>query len=159
MPKEHHFHTQIHFCGKLKAAHPPALLKFPGPWPDSASSLRSDDGLVTKLCPTLVTSWTVGCQAPLFIGFSRQEYWSGLLFPALGDLPDPGIEPRSPALQADSLLTELSEKPLRPEVRSEVWGQGLAQKEGSASSHFLEPRLLERKPELHGKKAGKWDKF
>ena len=46
-------------------------------------------------------------QAPLSVGFSRQEYWSGLPFPSPGDLPDPGIEPRSPALQADSLPTEL----------------------------------------------------
>ena len=63
--------------------------------------------LVTKLCPTLVTPWTVACQSPLSMGFSRQEYWSGLPCPSPGDLPDPGIEPRSPALEADSLLTEL----------------------------------------------------
>ena len=48
-----------------------------------------------------VTLWTVACQAPLSMEFSRQEYWSGLPFPSPGDLPDPGIEPRSPALQAD----------------------------------------------------------
>ena len=47
--------------------------------------------------------WTVACQAPLSMEFSRQEYWSGLPFPSPGDLPDPGIEPGSPALQADSL--------------------------------------------------------
>ena len=58
------------------------------------------DGLVTKLCPTLATPWTVACQVPRSIGFSRQEYWSGLPFPSPGDLPEPGIEPRSPALQA-----------------------------------------------------------
>ena len=45
------------------------------------------------------------------MGFSRPEYWSGLPFPAPGDLPDPGIEPGSPTLQADSLLTELPGKP------------------------------------------------
>ena len=45
------------------------------------------------------------------MGFSRQEYWGGLPFPSLGDLPDPGIEPRSRALQADSSLTELQGKP------------------------------------------------
>ena len=45
------------------------------------------------------------------MGFSRQEYWSGLPFPSLEDLPDPGVEPRSPALQADSLLFELQRKP------------------------------------------------
>ena len=50
-------------------------------------------------------------QAPLSMGFSRQEYWSGLPFPSPGDLPDPGTESRSPALQADSLLSEPPEKP------------------------------------------------
>ena len=51
------------------------------------------------------------CQAPLSVGFPRQEYWSGLLFPSPGDLPDPVIEPGSPALQADSLPSEPPEKP------------------------------------------------
>ena len=58
-------------------------------------------GLVAKLCRTLVR------QAPLSMGFSKQDYWSGSPFPSPGDLPDPGIEPQSPALQADDLLTEL----------------------------------------------------
>ena len=48
-----------------------------------------------------VTRWTVALQAPLSMGFSRQEYWSGLPFPSPGNLPDPRIEPGSPALQAD----------------------------------------------------------
>ena len=48
----------------------------------------------------------MACQAPLSMGFSRKEYWSGLPFHSPGDLPDPGIEPGSPALQADSLLSE-----------------------------------------------------
>ena len=64
-------------------------------------------GLVAKLCPTLETPWTVTRQAPLSMGFSRQEYWSGLLFPSPGNLPDPGIEPGSTALQVDFLPTEL----------------------------------------------------
>ena len=51
------------------------------------------------------TPWTVAYQAPLSMGFSKQEYWSGLPFPS-GDLPDPGIELRSPALQADALPSE-----------------------------------------------------
>ena len=59
--------------------------------------------LVAKLCPTLTTPWTVAHQAPLSMGFSRQEYWSGLPFPPPGDLPDPGIKLLSPALLADSL--------------------------------------------------------
>ena len=49
---------------------------------------------------------TVACQAPLSMAFFRQEYWSGLPFPSPGDLPDPGIEPGPPALQADSLPSE-----------------------------------------------------
>ena len=52
------------------------------------------------------TPWTVAYQAPPSMGFSRQEYWSGLPFPSLGDLPNPGIEPESPALQADALPSE-----------------------------------------------------
>ena len=52
------------------------------------------------------TSWTAAHQAPLSMGFSRQEYWSGLPFPSPGDLPDPGIKPESPVLQADSLPAE-----------------------------------------------------
>ena len=61
-----------------------------------------------------MTLWTVACQAPLSMRFSRQEYWSGLPCPPLGDLPDPGIEPMSPmspALQADALPTEPPGKP------------------------------------------------
>ena len=54
----------------------------------------------------LVTPWTVALQALLSMGFSRQEYWSGLPFHSLVDLPDSGIEPGSPTLQADSLLSE-----------------------------------------------------
>ena len=59
------------------------------------------------------TLWTVAHQAPQSTGFSRQEYWSGLPFPSPEDLPDPGIEPMSPALQADALTSEPPEKPLK----------------------------------------------
>ena len=58
-----------------------------------------------------VTLWTVAHQAPPSMGFSRQEYWSGLPFPSPEDLPDPGIEHRSPAWQADALPSELLGKP------------------------------------------------
>ena len=54
----------------------------------------------------LETPWTVAHQAPLSMEFSRQKHWSGLPFPSPGDFPDPGIEPWSPALQADSLPSE-----------------------------------------------------
>ena len=63
--------------------------------------------LVTQSCLTIATPWIVALQAPLSMGFSRQEYWSGLPCPSPGDLPDPGIKPWSPALQAESLPTEL----------------------------------------------------
>ena len=75
--------------------------------------LRGGGGLVAKSCPTLATPWAVACQTPLSMGFSRQEYWSGLPFLSPGDLPDPGIEPRSPALQADSLPIELRGQPVK----------------------------------------------
>ena len=57
--------------------------------------------------------WTVAYQAPLSMGFSKEEFWSGLPFPSPGDLPDPGIEPGSPALQADALPSKPPGKSLR----------------------------------------------
>ena len=62
--------------------------------------------------------WTVDYQASLFMGFSRQEYWSGLPFLSAGDLPDPGIESRSLALQADALP---SEPPGEPFIYNSVY--------------------------------------
>ena len=59
------------------------------------------------------TLWTVAYQAPPSMGFSRQDCWSGLPFPSPGHLPDPGIELGSPALQADTLLSEPPGKPTR----------------------------------------------
>ena len=59
-------------------------------------------GLVLSRVQLFAIPWTVACQAPLPMGFPRPEYWSGLPFPFPGDLPDPGIKPRSPALQADA---------------------------------------------------------
>ena len=59
----------------------------------------------------LATPWTVAYQVLPSMGFFRQEYWSGLPFPSPGDLPTPGIKPGSPALQADSLLSEPPGKP------------------------------------------------
>ena len=59
----------------------------------------------------LCDPWTVAHQAPPSMGFSRQEYWSGLPFPSPGNLPNPGIKPRSPTLQADTLNSAPPEKP------------------------------------------------
>ena len=64
-----------------------------------------------SLSRVFATLWTIARQAPLSMGFSRQEYWSGLPFPSPGDLPNPRIEPGSPALQADSLSSEPLGKP------------------------------------------------
>ena len=64
---------------------------------------------VAHSCPTLCNPQTAACQAPLSIGFSRQEDWSGVPLPSPGDLPDPGIEPGSPALQADASLSATRE--------------------------------------------------
>ena len=58
-----------------------------------------------------VTPWTVAYQAPASLGFSKQEYWSGLPFPSPGDLPDPGIEPVSPTLWTDALPSETPGNP------------------------------------------------
>ena len=66
------------------------------------------------------TPWTIVYHAPLFMEFSRQEYWSGLPFSSPGDLPNPGIEPRLPELQADSLL---SEPPVK-QINSVMGGKG-----------------------------------
>ena len=90
-------------------------------------TVLSGGGLVTKLCLTLVTPWTVASEVPLSMGFSRQKYWSGLPFPSPGNLLDPGIEPESPALQVDSLPTELWRKLLSYEgmPRPCAWGHTL----------------------------------
>jgi len=79
------------------------------PTPHSVTS-HGSGGLVAKSCLTLATPWTVACQAYLFMGFSRQEYWRGLPFASPGNLPNPEIKPGSPSLQADSLPTELRGK-------------------------------------------------
>jgi len=65
-----------------------------------------DGGLVAKSCLALATPWTIACQAPLSMGFSRLEYWSGLPFPSPEDLPDPGIKPG--LLHCKPILYQLS---------------------------------------------------
>ena len=66
---------------------------------------------VAQSCPTLCDLWTLAHKVPPSMGFSRQEYWSGLPFPSPGDLPNPGIKPRSPTLQADALTSAPPGKP------------------------------------------------
>ena len=87
----------------------------PSPPHWEVGSLPAESLVCVYMCVFSVVSdsaipWTIACQAPLSMEFSRQEYWSGLPFPTPGDLPDPGIKPRSLALQADSLPLEPSGK-------------------------------------------------
>ena len=65
----------------------------------------------SQSCLTLCDPWTVAYQAPLTMGFPRQEYWSWLPFPSLGDIPDPGIGPTSPELAGGFFTAELPGKP------------------------------------------------
>ena len=67
---------------------------------------RLSNCVCSVMFDSFVSPWTIAHQVPLSMEFSRQENWSGLPFPSPGDLPNTGIEPRSPALQADCLLTE-----------------------------------------------------
>ena len=85
-----------------------------------------------------VTPWTLAHQAPLYTGFSRQEHWSGLPCPPPGDLPNPGIKPRSLLLQVDSLPSELLEKPPNTGVGSLSFLQGifLTQESNQGFLHF-----------------------
>ena len=73
--------------------------------------LLKSESEVSQSCPTLCDPRTVAHQAPPSMGFSRQEYWSGLPFPSPGDLPDAGIEPGSPTLQAGALTSAPPGKP------------------------------------------------
>ena len=80
--------------------------------------------------------WTVAYQASPSMGFSKQEYWSGLPFPSPGDLPDPGIEPRSPALEADALT---SEPPGKERDNSMYMHHRLGQPTSSLEQHWEVP--------------------
>ena len=96
-------------------------------WPKNSTprcTLTSGGGgcWVAKLCSTLATPWTCSPAGSLSMGFSRQEYWSGLPFPSPGDLSHPGIEPRSPCIEAESLPTELRGNLIYPrEVKANVY--------------------------------------
>ena len=70
---------------------------------------------------SFVTPWALVHEAPLSTGFSRQEYWSGLPFPSPGDLPGPGIEPASPALQVDSLPSKPPGKPQERDIHVNIY--------------------------------------
>ena len=81
------------------------------PLPSPKENCESEKVKLLSRVLFFVIPWTIAYQASLSMGLSRQEYWSGLPFPSSGDLPDPGIKPRSPALQADALPSEPPGKP------------------------------------------------
>ena len=89
--------TSPGFQGRFFTTGPPGKPQYPGMYISSVNEKWKSLSHVWLF----VTSWTVACQAPLSMEFSRQEYWSGLPFPSPGDLPNPGIKTRSPALQVD----------------------------------------------------------
>ena len=115
--EEHRFWSQFNtlFCvtwGKLLNFLVSSSEKMDKMIESNAYGYYEDKTHVSVFKGLFVTPWTVAHQAPLSMGFSRQEYWSGLPFPSPGDLPDPGIEPRSPTLQADALTSDPPGKPL-----------------------------------------------
>ena len=83
-----------------------SLIQFSVDGQGNVSSLLFKVKMKSLSVRLFVTLWTVAYHASPSMGFSRQEYWSGLPFPSPGNLPDPGIEPRSPALEADTLTSE-----------------------------------------------------
>ena len=83
-----------------------SLIQFSVDGQGNVSSLLFKVKMKSLSVRLFVTPWTVAYHASPSMGFSRQEYWSGLPFPSPGNLPDPGIEPRSPALEADTLTSE-----------------------------------------------------
>ena len=88
---------------------------------------RKKESLVTQSFLLFATAWTVTSLAPLSMGFSRQVYWSELPFPSPEDLPDPGIEPRSPSLEADA-------SPPEPRGKSYLLKQGY-KNSGTLNTH------------------------
>ena len=113
------------------------------PWhsPGHNTGVGESESEVTQPCPTLCDPWTVAHQAPLSMEFSRLEYWSGLPFPSPGNLPDPGIKPRSPALQADSLPSEPLGKPTWSKYLDASYYYGKSVGTGVQQNWILNPAL------------------
>ena len=95
---------------------------------EKTCAVRSVASVMLKL---FATPWAIAHQAPVSMGFSRQEYWSGLPCPPPGNLPNPGIEPRFPTLQADSVPSESPRKPKNTGVGILYLLQGIFPKQES----------------------------
>ena len=106
---------------------------------------RKKDG--AKSCPTRVTPWTGARQAPLSVGFSRQGHWSGLPFPSPGELPDPGIEPRSSALRGQPTPRDQLPRPPRQSVTEPTKGS-LAWDPSSARAHDVSSQDITPAPQV-----------
>ena len=111
VPKGWYAILVIHRCKTPLIKHNMVFMSFPQ-MPVLAFRLIISEVKLLSRVRLFATPWTVAYQAPPSMGFSRQEYWSGLPFPSPGDPPNPGIKPGSPALQTDTLPSEPPEKPL-----------------------------------------------
>ena len=130
-------------------------LYFKGGNGDSAR-LKLLCGSVLSHVRVFANPWTLAYQAPLSMGFSRQQYWSGLPFPSPGNLPDPGIKPRSPALQTDALPPEPPGKSILKEISPEYSLEGLILKlELQYFGHLMRRADLFEKTLMLGKIEGR----
>ena len=109
-------------------------------------------GLVTKLYSTLATPWTAACQAPLSMGFPRQECWRGLSFPPPGFRLHPGVEPGVPAMQADSLPTQLPGKP------SDLYHASNVHSSYNFKMHYVTDNINSMWKNFHGIEVN-WNQF
>ena len=98
--------TKRKFFEKINTIHKPLVKLIKKKEKRTQIKIRNEKREITTDIQPLATPWTIAYQVPPSIGFSRQACWSGLPFPSPGDLPDPGIKPGSPTLQADALLSE-----------------------------------------------------
>ena len=117
-----------------------SICLMPLPWPWCITS----DSLVPKSCLTLATPWTAARQAPLSMGFPRQEYWSGLTFPSPGDFPNPGVKRTSLAWQVDSLSLSHRGSPIyHVKWSCSVVSDSLRPSQAPLSMGFFQARVLE----------------
>ena len=128
----------------------------------SILALRKGKGSLNHVW-LFVTLWTVAHQAPLSMGFSKQQYWSGLPFPSPGDFSDPGIKAGSPALQADALSSEPSGKPLHrkstPHGYGLVWRSNQSILKEISPECSLEGLMLKLKLQYFGHLMRRTDSF
>ena len=142
------FHFHFHFLDCRQILYHLSHRGSPTPTAPPHPQIRNEEVKSLSHVRLFMSPWTVAYQAPQSMEFSRQEYWSGLPFPSSGDLPDPGIEPGSPALQADALP---SEPPGKPQARRRLNNKLLGKCElvpGPIPSHLPSTPLNPPQPPL-----------